>query len=90
MDRPALDSLNLSLNGLSRDIRALNSELSDSFSDSECATPSFLVDYSSFQEGEGTMTPSFLVKYEHDDQKSIFETNSLKITGGKDPMHYVF
>ena len=80
MDRPALGSLSLSLNGLSKDMRALNSELSDGFSDSECATPSFLVEYNSVQEEGDTMTPSFLVKYEPEDQKSILETPSLQIT----------
>ena len=96
IDRPSLGSLSLSLNGLSQDMRALNSELSDSFSDSECATPSFLVEYNSVQEEEGdTMTPSFLVKYEPEDQKSILETPSLQITevsfnNGRDPMHTMF
>ena len=94
MDRPALGSLSLSLNGLSKDMRALNSELSDGFSDSECATPSFLVEYNSVQEEGETMTPSFLVKYEPEDQKSILETPSLQITevsfSDRDPMHTLF
>ena len=94
MDRPALGSLRLSLNGLSKDMRALNSELSDGFSDSECATPSFLVEYNSVQEDGDTMTPSFLVKYEPEDQKSILETPSLQISevsfNGRDPMHTMF
>ena len=94
MDRPSLGSLSLSLNGLSKDMRALNSELSDGFSDSECATPSFLVEYNSVQEEGDTMTPSFLVKYEPEDQKSILETPSLQITevsfGDRDPMHTLF
>jgi len=94
MDRPALGSLRLSLNGLSKDMRALNSELSDGFSDSDCATPSFLVEYNSVQEEGDTMTPSFLVKYEPEDQKSILETPSLQITevsfSDRDPMHTLF